>query len=163
MCSSLKPERWSCSSPILYLHTAHSQRCQTVRLVCKDGTGRKVRRGERGGGVRDSQACDMAKIPKAYDYVIVGAGSAGCTLTNRLTEDHERPRSRAGGWAAGTGNPFLKLSAWLGQGAGRAHLWTGAMTVSRRRTMAGRRIESGRAARSWGGSSSIQCHGICAR
>ena len=24
---------------------------------------------------------------KSFDYVIVGAGSAGCTLANRLTED----------------------------------------------------------------------------
>jgi choline dehydrogenase len=32
----------------------------------------------------------MAKLKPTYDYVIVGAGSAGCVVANRLTEDGSR-------------------------------------------------------------------------
>src|SRR5487761_1354220 len=42
----------------------------------------------------------MAGARKSYDYVIVGAGSAGCTLANRLSEDGETRVLviEAGGW-----------------------------------------------------------------
>ena len=33
---------------------------------------------------------------KPYDYVIVGAGSAGCTLARRLTEDRQAQRGAVG-------------------------------------------------------------------
>ena len=92
----------------------------------------------------------MAKIPKAYDYVIVGAGSAGCTLANRLTEDHDVLVLEAGGWDR---HPFIKLPLGWGKVLlQRIYDW--GYHSEPQDSVAGRRIEVARG-KVVGGSSSI--------
>jgi choline dehydrogenase/4-pyridoxate dehydrogenase len=94
----------------------------------------------------------MMSKHEACDYVIVGAGSAGCTLANRLTENREARvvLLEAGGWDR---SPALHIPlAWGRNVLRRGHDWMYATEPSA--TMAGRRIAIYRG-RVIGGSSSI--------
>ncbi|MCK9908790.1 GMC family oxidoreductase N-terminal domain-containing protein [Microbacteriaceae bacterium K1510] len=87
-----------------------------------------------------------------YDYVIVGAGSAGCTLAARLTEDGSKTvlLLEAGGWDR---DIWIKVPLGWGKIFGeRRHDWM--YFTEREPTLDGRSIECARG-KVIGGSSSI--------
>lgn len=87
-----------------------------------------------------------------YDYIIIGGGSAGCTLANRLTEDASASvlLLEAGGWDR---DPWIHMPLGLGRiFPNRLHDWM--YFTQPDPTAAGREIECARG-KVIGGSSSV--------
>lgn len=88
-----------------------------------------------------------------YDYVIIGAGSAGCVLANRLTEDPQTKVLLLE--AGGKDNSLLvKMPAGVGSLIGKAGTYNWGFWTDAEPNLEGRKLWWPRG-KGWGGSSSI--------
>ena len=139
---------------------SRSRRCRSARgrCICHARPGRRQHqqcdRHDCGTCVRPHQGIPVTH--EAFDYVIVGAGSAGCTLAGRLTEDASVRvlLLEAGGW---DNDPWIKIPLGFGQiRKKRLHDW--GYFSEPQESVGGRRIEC-RRGKVIGGSSSINAMG----
>lgn len=95
----------------------------------------------------------MSEAAKGYDYVIVGAGSAGCVLANRLSAD---PSVRVCLIEAGKkdNSLLIKMPAGVGNLIREKSDWNWGFWTTEQKHMNGRKLWWPRG-KGWGGSSSI--------